>query len=857
MIKLFRLALHSAWRDARAGELRLLVVAVALGVASLTSVAFLADRIEGGLQRDARKLLGGDAVVVTDKPPPAVLFEKIQSLGLKANTSMSFPTMARTTQAQGSASKLVALKAVQESYPLRGQLKIMAPLDTPEQRPATVTQLDNASEYDRPAVATNQIPAAGEVWVEPGLLEALDIKPGSDLKLGQKTFHISQVLMYEPDRGAGFMNFSPRVLMNEADVKATGLVQPASRINWRVAVVGDSTKVDAWVTWAQSWSKQADVKGVRVETLEMGRPDMRQTLDRASKFLHLVALLASLLTAVAVALSARTFASKHLDDCAIKRVLGQSQRDMTGVFVIEFIGAGLLASLVGLLIGYGVHNAFVAMLEGLVETQLPAPTWQPIWQGLGSGLTLLIAFGLPPVLQLSQVPPLRVIRRHLGRIQPASWGVMGLGLLGFSALMIVFSRDLLLGTMVVVGFAFALLLFASFAWASLWLLKKFIAQNKVPHWLQMATRQILSKPAYAMVQVSALSVGLLALMLLVLLRTDLISSWRNATPVDAPNRFVINIQPEQSQEFLKAIQTAGVQRYDWYPMIRGRLVAINQKNITSSDFKDERAQRLVEREFNLSHSAQAPAHNSIVGGTWLPEEKQSISIEEGIAKTLQVQLGDWLTFDMAGVIMRARVTSIRRVDWTSMRANFFVMFPVSQMPETTMTYIAAYRAPSQKGFDNALVNQFPNITNVDMGVTLNQVQQVLNQVIQAVELLFGFTLASGLLVLFSAVTATREERAREYAILRALGGSNTLLIHMQRAELIGVGVLAGFLASLVSMAMAWGLTHFVFEFSWQPSLLFPLGGMLAGASLAWLAGWWGLNDILKRPVIETLRQAAE
>ena len=207
--------------------------------------------------------------------------------------------------------------------------------------------------------------------------------------------------------------------------------------------------------------------------------------------------------------------------------------------------------------------------------------------------------------------------------------------------------------------------------------------------------------------------------------------------------------------------------------------------------------------------------------------------------------------------MHARVTSIRRVDWTSMRANFFVMFPVSQMPETTMTYIAAYRAPSQKGFDNALVNQFPNITNVDMGVTLNQVQQVLYQVIQAVELLFGFTLASGLLVLFSAVTATREERAREYAILRALGGSNTLLIHMQRAELIGVGVLAGFLASLVSMAMAWGLTHFVFEFSWQPSLLFPLGGMLAGASLAWLAGWWGLNDILKRPVIETLRQAAE
>jgi putative ABC transport system permease protein len=781
---------------------------------------------------------------------------KVNSLGLQSVATVSFPTMARTTTQQGGSSRLVALKAVAPGYPMRGRLQILPPLDQAVPKPALATELNNGTPYDRPGVVTQDIPQAGQVWAEPALLEALEIKVGDDILLGERTLRISEVLMSEPDRGAGFMNFAPRIMMNQADLAATELIQPASRLNWRLAVVGTPAQLSAFTQWAESYVKQPDVHGVRLETLEAGRPEMRQTLDRAEKFLHLVALLAALLSAVAVALAARGFAARHLDDCAMLRVLGQSQRDILAVYVIEFFTVGLLASLLGLAMGFGLHQVFVSLLSGLVDTDLPAPGWQPFWQGLGAGLTLLFAFGLPPILQLARVPALRVIRRDLGPVQAASVGVFALGLVGFAALLLSASRDLWLGLMVVGGFAGAALVFAGMAWLSVWALRQSVGMAHVPTWLRMATRQISARPGYTVVQVSALSVGLLALMLLVLLRTDLVDSWRKATPADAPNRFVINIQPDQSQPFLDHLKDAGVSTLDWYPMIRGRLIEINGQAVRAESYTDDRAKRLIEREFNISHSAQAPAHNQIVQGKWVPNETQVISMEEGIAKTLKLNMGDQLRFEIAGQMVDVRISSLRRVDWTSMRANFFAIFPVAQFPDVPMTYIAAYRAPEVAGFDNQLVNRFPNVTNVDMGATINQVQKVLGQVIGAVEFLFGFTLAAGLVVLFAAVSATREERAREYAVLRALGAGNQLLSQVQTAELLGVGALSGALAAVVAMALGWGLAHFVFEFAWQASPWVMVIGVMAGAGLAWAAGWWGLREVLQRPVVQTLRQAA-
>ncbi len=841
-----QLGWRNLWRDLRSGELNLLVLSVVLAVAALSAVGFFSDRLQAGLWRDARQLIGGDAVVVSDKPTAENFVQKAKQLGLKTNATLSFPSMARADDAQGGETKLVALKAVSEGYPLRGQVTLL-------------NASGNGTSDNPTSMATRQVPSSGQAWVDPALLDVLNIKLGDKLWLGDQSFQISALIDREPDRGAGFMNFAPRVMVNLIDIPATGLVQPASRLSYRLAVAGEESQanVQKFIQWAREEVAKPEVRGVQVESMESGRPELRQTLDRAEKFLNLVALLAALLCAVAVALAARTFAAKHLDACALLRVLGQSQQTLSIAYAFEFITAGLVASLLGVMVGYSVHYAFVWLLAGLVDVQLPSATGAPAWLGLGMGLTLLLAFGLPPVLQLAQVPALRVIRRDMGGLQPASVGVLIAGLLGFAGALMWASRDVKLGLMTVGGFAIATLLFAGATWLVLKMLRKWVPSNTTPRWLLLATRQVMARPVYAVVQVSALSVGLLALVLLVLLRTDLISSWRKATPVNAPDRFVINVQPEQTQAFQSTLKQTGVQNYDWYPMIRGRLVAINGKTVSPQDYTDERAKRLVDREFNLSSRAAKPEHNEVVKGAWLENEKDAVSVEVGIAKTLGLKMGDRLQFDIGGIMSEGRVTSLRKVDWGSMRANFFVIYPVDNLPNVPLSYMAAFKSPDVPSFERNLLQQFPNVTSVDLRASLTQVQKVLDQVIRAVEFLFAFTLLAGLLVLTAAVTSTREERKREFAIMRALGATGRLLSQVQTAELMGVGLMAGFLASLVAELVGWGLARFVFEFEWTASLWVPIAGALTGAVLAWLAGWWGLAEVLRQPVSQTLRQASE
>ncbi len=836
-----RLAWTQLQRDFSAGELRLLMVAVLLAVAALTAVGFFADRLNAGLARDARQLLGGDAIVASDKPPPQELLAKAQSLGLRTATSAGFPSMARAPDARGGATRLVSVKAVSDGYPLRGQLLLRAQREGTEERVA-------------------RGPARGTVWVDPPVLDALSLNPGDTLLLGDAELRIERLIVIEPDRGAGFLGFAPRVMLHADDLPATGLIQPASRVTWRLAVAapdGRESAVPLFVQQTEAEIQRVPLRGVRVESLESGRPEMRQTLDRAGMFLNLVALLAALLAAVAVAIAARDFAQRHLDDCAMLRVLGLPQRRIAWAYGLEFAGVGLLASLGGLFVGWAVHHVFVWLLAGLVQAQLPAPGWRPAAFGLGVGMTLLLAFGLPPVLQLARVPPLRVIRRDVGQLKTASLAVMGTGTLGFGALLMAVSTDARLGGIAVGGFAVAIGAFAGLGWLAVVLLRRSVPEARAPRWLVLATRQVAARPAFAVLQVAALAVGLLALILLILLRTDLIGSWRRATPPDAPNRFVINIQPDQAQAFRQTLADAGVARYDWFPMIRGRLVAVNGKAVQGQG-RAERAQRLIEREFNLSHAAQLPAHNQVVGGRWTPDEPDGLSVEEGLAETLGLKIGDRLRFDIAGQPQEGRISSLRKVDWTSMRVNFFVMFPRAAMAEDVpVTYISAFRAPAAAGFDNALSRSYPNITTVDVSASVQQVQQVLDQVIRAVEFLFGFTLAAGLVVLFAAVTATRESRAREYALMRAMGAGSRLLAQVQRAELLGVGALAGLLAAIAAMAIGWAMARYAFDFSWNPGFWVPGAGAVAGALLALAAGWWGLRGVLRRPVVQTLRQAAE
>ncbi len=857
MTQLWQRAWRNLRRDAAAGELRLVMLAVTLAVAALTSVGFFADRLKGQLQRDARQLLGGDAVVASDNPLPPSFVQRAQALGLQTAATVSFPSMVRAPDAQGGATRLVAVKAVPEAYPLRGALLVSPQPGGP----------------DQPAQGT---PPRGQVWLDAAVLDSLNLKVGDALLLGDASLAIGQVITQEPDRGAGFMSFSPRVMINAADLPATGLIQPASRVNYRLAVAARDDRqanpraVREFSVWADAQIKSVPLRGVRLESLEGGRPEMRQTLDRAEKFLNLVALLAALLAAVAVGIAARNFAERRLDDCAMLRVLGLSQRQIALTYALQFLLMGLAASAVGTVAGWGVHHAFVALLGGLVDASLPPATWVPAAFGMGVGLTLLFAFALPPVLQLAAVPPLRVIRRDLGGLKAGSVLVLGLAALGFGALLMVSAGDWWLGGIAVGGFAAAVLLFAALGWLAVRALRAAVREESAPRWLVLATRQLAARPAFAVVQVASLGVGLLALVLLVLLRTDLIASWRQATPPDAPNRFVINVQPEQGDAFRQRLAADGVAQFDWYPMIRGRLVGINGKPVSMDDFAGDRARRLVDREFNLSHAATLPANNALVAGAWQADDKDAISVEQGIADTLGLKLGDTLTFDIAGAQRTARIANLRKVDWGSFRVNFFVVFQAAAMPDVPTTFIAAFRAPAAaagaaagSSFDSRLQRDFPNITNVDVSLAVDQVQRVLGQIIQAVEFLFVFTLAAGLVVLFAAVVATREARGRDYAVMRALGAGQALLAQVQRAELAGVGLLAGLLASCVAVGVGWGLAgycpgpalaRFVFEFDWVAKPWVPLAGALAGALLASAAGWWGLRGVLRRPVAQTLRE---
>ena len=837
----WRLAGRQVWRDFIAGELKLLLWAVVLAVGALSAVGLFADRMRSGLVRDAAQLLGGDAVVLADKPLPPAFTQAALSRGLVVGQAANFPSMARAGAAQGGAARLAAVKAVDAAYPLRGSISVKFGESTPVQ-------------------ALRRGPAAGTAWIDPALADALSLKVGDRLELGDTTLRIAALIAIEPDRGTGFAALAPRVMLDLADLPATGLVQPSSRVTWRLAVgaaSGDEKAAQAYADWAKAKIKGDGLRGMRVENLASGRPEMTQTVDRAQQFLSLVALLTALLSAVAVAVAARDFAQRHLDDCAMLRVLGQTQNRIAAVHAIEFFGLGLVASLAGLGLGFVLHLGFVALLSGWLPNGLPWPGPRPALLGVGVGLTLLLGFGLPPVLQLARVPPLRVLRRDVGTPKVASVGVLFGAFLGFAALMIVAARDVKLGLISVGGFAGAALLFALVAWLAVKALRRFVPEARAPRWLVLATRAIAARPAFAVLQVASMAIGLMALWVLVLLRTDLIDSWRAATPPDAPDRFVVNVQPDQAQAYRDMLRASGVVGDDWFPMIRGRLVTVNDEAVGKRYKSDTDPSNMIQRELNLSNSSELPRQAKIVAGQWVPDEADGLSVEEGLAKTLGLKLGDKLVFDVGGQLVSGRVTSLRKVDWGSMRVNFFVMFPRASMGDLPLSYISAFKAPPGRGFDNRLAAQFPNVTAIDVSATIAQVQGVLDQVIHAVELLFAFALVAGLVVLVATVSATREARAREFAVMRAVGASGSLLGRVQRVELLGVGALAGLLAASAAVAVGWSLATWVFEFHWNPPWWVPVAGAASGAALALAAGWWSLHEVLARPVMETLRRAAQ
>jgi len=829
-------AIRMTARDWRAGELRFLMLSLIVAVAALSSVGFFVDRMRAGLQRDAHQLLGGDLVINADQPVAPAWRAEAARRGLALVDTVAFPSMALAGAGAQAVSQLASIKAVSSGYPLRGKVTV-------------------ADRPDGPTSPAELIPAPGTVWIDPALLSGLAVAVGDTLQLGEKRFTIARVIAVEPDRGAAFMNFAPRVLLPLSDLAATRLVQDGSRVTYRLLVAGPPGQVHAYQRWLQDAMARNAVKGVRLESLESGRPEMQSTLERAEQFLSLVGLLTAMLAAVAVAMAARRFMLRHVDTCAMLRCLGMPQGQVTTLFLAEFVIIGLLGSALGVLAGFGAHFVLLEWLGKLVAGDLPSAGWLPALQGLATGLLLLTGFAMPPILQLREVPHNRVIRREQDAPKPLTLATYLLGLGAFTALLLWQAGNLQLGLLTAGGFLGGMALFAAVGWAALQALRPLRSALPQAAW-RFALSGLQRRGGATVIQIVALALGLMALLLLTVIRGDLVQAWHQATPADAPNRFIINIQPEQRDEIAARLRAVGAGGAELYPMIRGRLVEVNGAAVKGSSYVDDRAQRLVNREFNLSTMAAPQPQNRISAGRWFDDRKPEASVEEGLAKTLNLKLGDLLTFDIAGQTVSAPITSLRKLEWGSMRVNFFVIMNPSLMHDMPQTWITAFHLPpAQNGFVNALTRDFPNLTVVDVGSIIRQVQDVIDQVVAAVEFLFLFTLAAGVLVLYAALMGSQDERTREAGLLRALGATRSQLSRAQWIEFALVGALAGLLAASGAAATGWALARFVFKFEWIFDPAVWLAGLAVGIACAFIGGWLGLRNVLRQPPLQTLREA--
>ena len=843
---MLRQSLRMTARDWRAGELRFLLIALIVAVASLSAVGFFIDRMRSGLARDAHQLLGADLLVNADLPiAPAWRAEALKR-GLLLADTVTFPSMLQAGEGAQSVAQLAPVKAVSPGYPLRGQLRI-------------TTKPEQASEAL--GAKTSEIPAAGTVWVDANVLTGLKTRVGAMVTLGERQFRIAQLIASEPDRGPSFANFAPRVMLAMDDLAATGLVATGSRLTYRMQVAAssrnDSRPVAAYQQWLQAQIDAHSVKGVRIESLESGRPEMRATLDRADRFLSLVGLLSALLAAVAVAMAARRFMLRHLDACAMLRCLGLTQNQVTALYLIEFCAVGLAGSALGVAAGFGAHFVLLDLLGRLMITDLPPVSLMPALQGMLTGMLLLVGFALPPVLQLRNTPHNRVIRREQAAPKPLALATYGLGAGVFVALLLWQAGDVRLALTTAVGFFVAFAGFALVAWLGLKSLKSMRALVDHQSW-RFAVTSLRRRPAATIVQIVSLALGLMALLLLTVVRGDLMAAWQSATPADAPNRFIINIQPDQKDALAQRLAAAKVKDALLYPMIRGRLTAVNGASITAATYTADDARRLADREFNLSTMTAMPATNQIIAGRWYADAPgvAEASVEQGIAKTLHLKLGDTMRFDIAGTVVDARITSLRKLEWGSMRANFFVIINPSAMKDTAQTFMTAFHLPAgTSDLTNALTRDYPNLTVVDVSGIIRQVQDVLDQVVTAVEFLFMFTLASGVLVLYAALMGSQDERTRESGLLRALGATRRQLSQAQLIEFTLVGSLSGVLAASGAAGLGWALATYQFKFVWAFDARVWLAGLAAGVVCAIIGGWLGLRTVLRQPPLQTLREA--
>jgi putative ABC transport system permease protein len=811
-----RFALRSLRRDIKAGELRVLALAVLVAVASVTAVGFFTDRVGQAMVRQASDILAADLLATTGSPVSDEISDKAASLGLATARHVRFPSIVINPQDE---SQLVAVKAVTSGYPLRGALKL-AKLDSPE------------------VAAPLPTPAPGTVWVDAQLVNILLLKQGSTLTLGARDFSVDRLLVFEPDRGENVFELAPRVMINNDDLESAGLLGPGSRARYTLMMAGEPS---AQATMSQWLKDNHDT--IRVIGVENGSPQMQRALNRAKQFLGLASVVTVLLAGAAIALAVRQFALRQADASAVIRTLGASRANVVSWLSLRLLFVCIAASLVGIAIGAVAQLVLADLMETWFSLELPSPSLWPPVIGVITAIAAVAGFGLLPVLKAGRVPVMRVLQRDYSGLQTNAWLTLLFGLIAAMVIVWLQSRDIRLTAIVVLGVAVMLGVFALFGQ---YLIK--LVRRLAPARFKLSVAGLQRRAASSAVQLAAFAIGILALLLITLVRVDILSAWERDLPANAPNVFVINIQPSQVEGFSQQLLSQDIDITGMYPMVRARLQGSNGEAATG---------RRTRWEYNLSHSDDLPANNEITAGQWWDGSETGLpglSLESDWAEDMGYDIGDTITFNVAGVEATGVVKNLRKVDWESFQVNFFVVAEKRLLQDMPETYVTSFYLDDN--FSTATASwarAFPGIATLDIGSIIVRVKQLMDRASMAVEYVFLFTLLAGICVLLAAVQSTQGERIRESALLRALGASHSQIRSAIITEFVLLGAMAGLLASVFATIIGWSLSRYVFELPFQFSIILWVLGVVGGALGIGLAGYLATKKVLTTPPVVALR----
>lgn len=822
-----RALLGFAWRllrrDMSSGRLVVMLLAVVIAVTSTVSVNLIVARVQSALSAESSALLAADIAISSSRPDAGSYAALANRLGLQQANTLSM----RSVTSAGTHMQLVRLKAVSDSYPLRGELVVETAKDVVRQ--------------------AHPGPARGEVLADRRLLHLLDIDIGTNITIGNVELRLSGVLLREPDRGRDLFALAPRVLMNKNDLAASGLIVPGTRAKHSMLFAGSVNQV------AQFEQQLKLREGDRLLEPRSARPETASAFTQAERFLALAVFAGVLLATVGVALAAHAFSSHHEQTLAILKTLGMRVTAVRAVMFTELSLLALLGGVGGNLLALGIHHL---LITALLPSAVPPFTihWLAVLHGMALAYLILLGFALPPLYRAAALPVTQILgqnRQALRAGNPRQWLIMGIAALAIAPW---YSGNPKLIAITFAGMASAAVLTAGFAWLLVRIISRMRARTHMSWRFGLAN--IARRARLSVVQTTALGLGLAVLLLLGLIRDDLIVQWQSRVPADAPNQFLINIQASDVPAVERFLAAFGLAKAQLYPMIRGRLSAINEQAVDPDTYADARAQRLAAREFNLSYATEMKADNRLEAGQWWsPTASGEISIEQGIAETLGIELGDTLEFNIAGQSVSGRITNIRAVSWDNFEVNFFVVMTPDLLRQQPATFITSfYLSADKEKVMPALVKQFPSVTVIDVDALMAQVRDIMDRVAGALAWVFAFALAAGLLVIAAAVQASQHERVADLLLLKTLGAERRFMLLSAVLEFSVIGLLAGTIAGIAALVTGWGIAAYVLEISYVPSISIVVLGVVAGVVGISLLGYAVARNAHSQLVAVGLRQ---